>query len=156
MRTIARQFLVAFLAAWLPFCCCQVRAAAAVVAHAGHRATDAEPRPCCREEATDDCCTPAGCCDAAPDAGRHDHDGKAPAKGDCCVSCKERALPATAPAIDVDTVGTVDFVAQAVCALPKPAVHAACAAPGTAAHDTGPPGSPGGRMALAMHSVLVI
>lgn len=156
MRTLARQFLVAFLAAWLPFCCCQVRAAAAVVAHAGHRAADAEPRPCCADEAADDCGSPIGCCNAAPGADRHDHDGKAPAKGDCCVSCKERALPAAAPTIDVDTVGTFDFVAQAVCALPPLPVRAACAAPGAAAHDTGPPGSPGGRAALAMHSVLVI
>jgi hypothetical protein len=156
MRTLARQFLVAFLAAWLPFCCCQVRAAAAVVAHAGHRMAETDVPSCCQERTSDDCCAPAGCCDAAPDADRHDHEGKAPAKGDCCVSCKERALPAAAPTIDVDTVGTVDFVAQAVLATDALPVRGACAVPGAAAHDTGPPGAPGGRTALAMHSVLVI
>jgi hypothetical protein len=152
MRTFARQLLVAFLVAWLPFCCCQVRAAAVAVAHAGHAsgaaaATKAVPA-CCRDDAGDDA---DACC--APDAPVGD---TAPVKTDCCTSCKERVLPPAAPALDVDTVGTIDFVATAVLAVPEPVLPAsACRAPGLRA-DTGPPAPPGARLALALHSVLVI
>lgn len=155
MRTLARQFLVAFLVAWLPFCCCQVRAAAAVVAHAGH-AGAATTDGCCDEPVREGCCAPARCCDAAPDGAGQGHD-RAPARADCCVTCKERALPSTPPAIDVDTFGIVDFAAEAVLAIDDD--DSACgrgSRSGPAARDTGPPGSPGGRATLALHSVLVI
>lgn len=148
MWTIARQFLVAFLAAWLPFCCCQVRAAAAAVAHAAHHDDVETVRACCADEQVD-----GGCCSRGGEA---EHDGRAPSKADCCVACKERALPSAPPAIDVDTVGTIDFIATAVLAVAGEPAADACPWPGAFARDTGPPGAPDGRTTLALHSVLVI
>ena len=156
MRSRPGQFLAAFLALWMPFCCCQVRAAAAAVAHVAHVAGIAaanDHRPaCCREASSgggSDADGHDGCCD---EQGGDDHG--APAKGSCCVSCKERLLP---PAVQGDLLPamSIDFVATAVLADGWAAQAGAVACPEARA-DRGPPPTPGGRAALALHSVLVI
>ena len=149
MHARARQLLVAFLVCWMPFCCCQVKAAAAAVAHASHSASEDRRPPCCRarDQARHD--APAGTDDCCQDGGA---DRTAP-KGSCCVACKERSLP---PSLDGTAVPapTVDAIATAMLA------DGWTAAPGTVAclahaDDTGPP-PPGGRAALALHSLLLI
>ena len=157
MRFRPGQLLAAFLALWMPFCCCQVRAAAAAVAHVAHpAATGEDHRPaCCREKA------PGKASGKTPDAERHDgccdesgDEQGAPSKGACCVSCKDRSLPPTAHA-DLLPALSVDFVATAVLAQWW-AARAESVGPDVRRSDRGPPPSPGGRTALAMHSVLVI
>ena len=153
MRSRTGQFLAAFLACWMPFCCCQVRAAAMAVAHVAHADDgDRDHRPaCCRAQSAEPACDAErhdGCCDEAGG------DRGAPAKGTCCVSCKDRSLP---PAVQGDLLPaiSVDFVATAVLADGW-AAQADAGAPEAGRHDRGPPPLPGGRAALALHSVLVI
>lgn len=160
MPNLAHRILAAFMVLWMPFCCCQVRAAAHAAAHA------AAGNPTAAWHADAPCCTGAACCGAdesageepaasccAPDPGR----GQEPAKGkDCCTSCKERVPPpAGAVLLPTDSHGTD---------LPPCQGHvlATTAADGPAfrvdsSHgDAGPPAKPSGRDALARHSVLLI
>lgn len=159
MRLVAHRFLVAFLSAWLPFCCCQVRGAAQAVAHLSHEGGATVADDCCSRATADD-----GCCDGDTDAAAccdcgegDDSAHRTPAtKGTCCIACKVRALPPAAPgAIDLVAPSTVDFVATAL--LPDFAAdpHATCHAP-ACPDATGPPPRPAGRTALATHSILVI
>ena len=145
--------MIALLAVQLPLCCCEVRAAVAVLAHAGHGADDSdEADDCCAKAGKRDCCAPASDSVDADDAA----DGHAPAQGDCCLTCKDRAAPTIAPSIDVDTLHTLNFVASAVLATVVPGDDAGLRAPAPSHRDTGPPGAPGGRLALLLHSTLVI
>ena len=173
MRSRLHQFLATFMAFWMPFCCCQVRAAAAAVAHAGQgtsvseQADDSNLPPCCRAKAahgkaqavsahhvTSSCCNEDDTAkDAAQDTAKDTAHGKS--KGSCCTSCKERVLPPAPVTIDHDAVGTIDFVATAVLAEGTLGLARPAAAP-LARRDTGPPRAPAGRVALALHSTLVI
>jgi hypothetical protein len=169
MHSRLHQFLATFMALWMPFCCCQVRAAAAAVVHAGQgtsvseQAEDSKLPPCCRAKAargkpqavsahpaTSSCCDEDG---AAQDTAKDNGHGKS--KGSCCTSCKERVLPPAPVTIDHDAVGTIDFVATAVLAEGTLGLARPAAAP-LARRDTGPPRAPAGRQALALHSTLVI
>ena len=170
MRPRLHQFLATFMAFWMPFCCCQVRAAAAAVAHAGQgttacgRADDSNLPPCCRakaahakaQAAANHHATSGSCCDDDDAAeGNAKNTGHGKSKGSCCNSCKERVLPPAPATIDHDAVGTIDFVATAVLADGTLGLVRPAAAP-LARRDTGPPRAPAGRQALALHSTLVI
>lgn len=159
MPTRAHQAIAALLALWMPFCCCQVRAAAHAVAHvaAGDRGSAAHGAHGCCDGAprTAACCDAAsdgndgGCCD--PDQGGTSD--RTPG-ADCCTSCKERTPPPPAPSIDhADAIG-VDLPPTVGQPGPAPAAegHERTAAHG---HDTGPPPRPAGREALALHSILL-
>ena len=145
MNRLARQILLLFMAAWMPFCCCQARALAQMIAHAPHGASagccTGEAPSCCRESTEDDCC---GGGDEDPPA---DH-------GNCCPTCKDRVAPAAAPdtidhAPKLDALGTM-LLAEFADAAQGDA-HTA-----SAERDTGPPPRPSGRDALSLHSILVI
>ena len=144
--------MIALLAVQLPLCCCEVRAAVASLAHASHSAGETEPG--------DDCCAKAGkndCCKPASDAGDDDQDDThAPAQGDCCITCKDRAAPTIAPSIDLDSLQTFNFVASTVLATAACDLDSGIRAAASAERDTGPPAAPGGRATLALHSTLVI
>jgi|LauGreDrversion4_2_1035121.scaffolds.fasta_scaffold15201_2 hypothetical protein len=159
MRLVAHRFLVAFLSAWLPFCCCQVRGAAQAVVHLSHETETAQGDDCCsRGAAKDACCDgdadEGACCDSA--AGEDSSDRAPATKGNCCIACKVRALPPVAPdSVDLVASATVDFVATAL--LPSPDAGAHASSPSSACPDaTGPPPRPAGRDALSAHSILVI
>lgn len=148
MRTLARQLLAACLAIQLPFCCCDVRAAMAAVAHAGHAWVEkASEHGCCDGPAPVDCCSKG---ETDPD--QH---GRAPVDGDCCTGCKDRAASTPAAVPDIDVICSLNFVVSGVVCIAdaNAVVH-----PGVplAAFDTGPPWRPGGRATLALLSVLVI
>lgn len=153
MALLSQRILVAFMACWLPFCCCQARVAANALVHLSHT----QEAECC----TSDCCG-SGCCDSQEAA---DHDGccggdgsgtQDRTKGSCCVLCKERALPpATPSAVDEVSASAVDFVATALLADSTTA-GAERRAPAGHRSDGGPPPRPSGRRALCVHSVLVI
>ena len=169
MRTIARQAILLFLAAWMPFCCCQARAVAQAIAAAQRPdrveapgagccgAGPAAPVPaCCRtdRETTPACCqtvdadtdAPARCC-GGEDGAPADH-------GNCCSACKDRVAP-PAPADALHDAAELNALATMLLAEHAEAVRAAGhAAP--AAPDTGPPPRPAGRAALERHSILVI
>ena len=159
MRLAAHRFLVAFLSAWLPFCCCQVRGAAQALAHLSHEAGATDAGECCsRGTAEVACCDrdpgPDPCC--GPDGGAEPSHGAPATKGTCCIACKVRALPPAAPgAMDLVAPAMVDFVATAL--LPDFAEREQAARLSPATPDaTGPPPRPAGRTALASHSILVI
>ena len=142
MQTLLRRALFAFLAAWMPFCCCQVRAAARAIAHAPH--VEASERCCCDEPAAEE--ADAGCCGHERPTG----------EPECCTTCKDRVGP-VAPAIEVpDLSPQLDAVSTALLAD----AERACATgtvPGEASLlDTGPPWRPHGRAALALHATLLI
>lgn len=153
MRPFVHRILVAFMTCWLPFCCCQARVAANALVHLSH-AEDAE----C---GASDCCG-SGCCDSRESADHDDCCGSDEGstskrtQGSCCVVCKERALPPAVPsAVDELSASTVDFVATALLA-DAPAAGADRHAPAHDRPDGGPPPRPSGRLALCVHSVLVI
>lgn len=161
MLRTAHRILAAFMVLWMPFCCCQVRAAAHVAAHVavGHAASTGEvggsccaATDCCGNEfaehpgeAVDGCCTP------------HEGSPHAPAKGaDCCTTCKERVPPPAAPSLlPADTVG-----AELPPWQEAPVVAAASDVPPRHARvlqgDAGPPPRPAGRDALTLNAVLLI
>ncbi|MFO0963621.1 MAG: hypothetical protein U0625_12065 [Phycisphaerales bacterium] len=162
------QLLATLLACWLPFCCCQARAAADALAHAvcpaeagTHASAGAAERtlpPCCRARAAERASHALDASHAAPSCcDRGGTDGKKAPAGSCssCAGCKERGLPGTTPTIDHDSIGTLD-VAVLVLALDAalPA-RIATAVPGMRC-DTGPPTPQPGRLLLALHSQLVI
>jgi hypothetical protein len=152
----AHRLLAAFLALWLPFCCCQARAAARTVVHAMHgdpqaAACDPGELPsCCRGEPERD----AGCCDdAAPGS------GGAPVQPDPCEDCaacgavKAKAVAPDAPTVEHDSVGTKDV---ALCTPPASDAGPVPSAGARWPHANAPPWRPGGRTALALHARLVI
>lgn len=167
MRTIARQAILLFLAAWMPFCCCQARAVAQAIAAAQRpdrveapgagccgAGRAAQVPACCRadREAAPACCesvdadAPARCC-GGEDGAPADH-------GNCCSACKDRVAP-PAPADALHDAAELNALATMLLAEHAEAVRAARhAAP--AAPDTGPPPRPAGRAALERHSILVI
>lgn len=153
MRTRANQLLVAFLVIWLPFCCCQARAAAQVLAHAALQSETERAGAATRQSPRHSCCSDEksterpSCCDTS----------KVPAKDSCsnCITCKERVLPAAMPEINHDSIGAIDMVAMLTAPIGvtvelRTRTHAG------AAYDTGPPTRPAGRIALALHSRLVV
>ncbi len=167
MRTIARQAILLFLAAWMPFCCCQARAVAQAIASAqGPDRVETLGAGCCgavRSESVPACCradreaAPA-CCDSvdtdAPARCCGGEDGAPADHGNCCSACKDRvAPPAPADALhdaaELNALATMLLAEHA--AVTRAGGHAAPAAP-----DTGPPPRPAGRAALERHSILVI
>lgn len=150
MRTLAQRILVAFMTCWLPFCCCQARVAANVLMHLSH----AEEVDCCSPECcgSDAATGHGGCCDGGGD-GKGTDEGP---KGSCCVACKERALPPASPStLDEASASAIDFVATALLAEAAVAGRDVCASV-HARFGSGPPPRPSGRLALCVHSVLVI
>lgn len=142
MQTFLRRALFAFLAAWMPFCCCQVRAAARSIAHAPH--AEAVERCCCEEAAADE--ADAGCCGTERPAG----------DTECCATCKDRVGP-VAPAVEVpDLSPQLDVVSTALLADAERASEASSTVGATPLLDTGPPPRPHGRTALALHATLLI
>lgn len=153
----AHRLLAALMALWLPFCCCQARAAARTVVHAMHAgdataACEVDVPACCRAERA-----PAAECCGNADAGVHEADAP-PAQAPCddcaaCGSLKAKAAAPGVPDVEHDSVGAPDL---ALCAVPAADAQAT---PGThaswpSAHA--PPWKPGGRSALALHARLVI
>ena len=149
MRLFLRRILFTFLAAWMPFCCCQVRAAVQIVAHVQHA------EAACAEAAQDDHC----CCEdrAAEDAGPGCCDSEQPVRdGDCCATCKDRVGP-VAPAVELpDLSPQVDAVATALLADAERTVTSVTIVAARAPLDTGPPWRPYGRATLALHATLLI
>ena len=149
MQTFLRRALFAFLAAWMPFCCCQVRAAVQIVAHAQHATAD------CADEAQDEGC----CCevDTAVGADSGCCDSEQPVRdGDCCATCKDRVGP-VAPAVELpDLSPQIDAVATALLADAARAVASTPIVAARAPLDTGPPWRPHGRATLALHATLLI
>jgi hypothetical protein len=142
VQRISHTLVTLLLAAWLPFCCCQARAAMnAVVAHSAHSAhsTGANEGCCCSEEPATDASESK---DPCPDK-----------SGGCCTSCKDRVLPSATSVPPADEIGT-DWVA---CAF---ALHvhstAADAYSDGCAHSTGPPGVRSGRLILQQSGVLLV
>jgi len=144
--------MIALLAVQLPLCCCEVRAAMASLAHASHAGQTAPVDDCCTKAGKNDCCKPASEAGDADDR----RDTHAPAQGDCCITCKDRAAPAIASSIDLDSLHTFNFVASTVLATAAYDVDSGIRAAASAERDTGPPAAPGGRATLALHSTLVI
>jgi hypothetical protein len=154
----AHRLLAAFLALWLPFCCCQARAAARTVVHAVHGEAQAtacdrsELPPCCRDEGA-----PAGdsCCGGDEDDGPVGEPGGSAPCGDCaaCLSVKVKAIAPDAPPVERDSIGTVDAT---LCALPASEAAPAEASGQAWPHANAPPWRPGGRTALRLHARLVI
>lgn len=153
----AHRLLAAFLALWLPFCCCQARAAARTVVHAMHGgdATAAcvdELPACCRAEAA-----PADGCCGIGDADVHDGDAPpAPAPCEDCAACgslKAKAAAPGVPGVEHDSVGVPDV---ALCTLPASEARATPGAHASWPRSHAPPWKPGGRSALALHARLVI
>ncbi len=149
MQTFLRRALFAFLAAWMPFCCCQVRAAVQIVAHAQHATAD-----CADEAQADDCCCEV---DAAAEADSGCCGGEQPVRdGDCCATCKDRVGP-VAPAVELpDLSPQIDAVATALLADAARTVASTPIAAARAPLDTGPPWRPHGRATLALHATLLI
>lgn len=155
MNHALRQLLITLMALWMPFCCCQVRAAASVVM----AVTQQESSPQSGE-------TPAlrhaSCCDGNDEALESSTSDKATCSGKpakphkvCCISCKERVLSSSSISIDHDAIGSIDFVGVAVRAIALSMPLAPRTSP-SVSYDTGPPRAPSGREALALHSLLLI
>lgn len=149
MQPFLRRALFAFLAAWMPFCCCHVRAAVQIVAQRHHEAA------ACADEARHGHC----CCDdgESSDPVSDCCDSEQPVRdGDCCATCKDRVGP-VAPAVELpDLSPQLDAVATALLA---DAVRVVASTPTVGARaplDTGPPWRPHGRAALALHATLLI
>lgn len=149
MQTFLRRALFAFLAAWMPFCCCQVRAAVQIVAHAQHATA------VCADEARDDRC----CCDedTAADPVSDCCGSEQPVRdGDCCATCKDRVGP-VAPTVEIpDLSPQLDAVATALLADTVRVVASTLTVGARAPLDTGPPWRPHGRATLALHATLLI
>ncbi len=151
----AHRLLAAFMALWLPFCCCQARAAARTLVHAVHDGDAAAP---CRVDDLPPCCRaaqePAGdCCDEGPGP---DRSPAAPAPCSDCAACgalKAKAAAPEVPEIEHDSVGVVDAALLAVPQTDEPGARADAASRPCA---NAPPWKPGGRAALALHATLVI
>ena len=149
MQSFLRRVLFAFLAAWMPFCCCQVRAAVQIVARAQH--SDAV----CADESQDDHCCCADESASAADSGCCGSE-RPVRDGDCCATCKDRVGP-VAPAIELpDLSPQIDAVATALLADAARAVASTPIAAARAPLDTGPPWRPHGRATLALHATLLI
>lgn len=153
----AHRLLAALMALWLPFCCCQARAAARTVAHAMHAGGEAvacvdDVPACCRAEIAPD----ADCCGNG-ERGADDADtSSAPAPCDDCAACgslKAKAAAPAVPGVEHDSVGVPDAALSAVPASDE-AVATGARASWPRAHA--PPWKPGGRSALALHARLVI
>lgn len=146
MQRISHTLVTLLLAAWLPFCCCQARAAMhAVVAKAAQTSDEG-----------DECCSHCCCSDKpATDDATSDAGERCPAdkSGGCCTSCKDRVLPASTTVPPADEIGT-DWIA---CAFTlhsdAPIVVASSVGPG---HATGPPGVRAGRDILQQSSILLV
>lgn len=155
MNTRLHQLLVTFMALWMPFCCCQLRAVADIAITATHEQSSlpdgAQPKKhrahCC--ESDDEPVNSSNSSSA--------HTPGAPTKTDkgCCVCCKERALSTSSIDIDHDLIGSIDFVGTAVRVVESTTQQAPRTLPNFG-HDTGPPRAPSGREALALHSTLLI
>ena len=150
------RLLAAFMALWLPFCCCQARAAARTLVHAVH---GGDAAAACGDDALPPCCRAAqepaeGCC--GDGTGPSDRSPAEPAPCSDCAACgvlKAKATAPEAPAIEHDSIGVAD---AALLAVPAPEAPSARADAASWPRANAPPWKPGGRAALALHATLVI
>lgn len=153
----AHRLLAALMALWLPFCCCQARAAARTVVHAMHAggaaaACDAEVPACCRAEPA----PVADCCGNGKQDADDADTSSAPAPCKDCAACgslKSKAAAPAVPGVEHDSVGVPDAALRAV---PASDLAVATGARTSWPRAHAPPWKPGGRSALALHARLVI
>lgn len=167
MRNGYQKLLITFMVLWMPFCCCQVRAASMVMAHLMHGSSEGlrESLPACCATQTaharpSQASSPGsasgtstelhGCCSQD-----EDHNSRSPMGESCCSTCKDRALPPAPAELNIDTLGTFDFVGSLFLTDIWNA-HALTCDASIASHDTGPPLEPSGRQTLCLHSTLLI
>lgn len=163
--------LIAFLAAWMPFCCCQARAAVHALVHsaldpasgAAHHCCSAAPEAdeCADERCADadecgeadDCAGSAACCSPGAAGADHAHKpAKAPQHG--CGSCKDRVLPGGTLSLEPagDDCQWLDFTLPLAAAWLTPvAVHV-----DPTHQHTGPPGLQSGRNVLQQTGLLLV
>ncbi|MFO0783916.1 MAG: hypothetical protein U0636_09565 [Phycisphaerales bacterium] len=166
MKRPFHTILVAFLAAWMPFCCCQARAAVHAMVHSTLDGVAPAPHACCQDEGTaadessedgcgsaeDEACVDRCCGGAASSHDTAHKPAKAPQQG--CGTCKDRVLPGGSFQLEPagDDCQWLIFALQASGALaacePAPACPTIC--------RTGPPGPQSGRDVLQQSGLLLV
>lgn len=161
MKRPFHTILVAFLAAWMPFCCCQARAAVHAMVHSTLDGVAPAPHACCQDEGTaadessdessDDTCVDR-CCGADSSHDKAHKPAKAPQQG--CGTCKDRVLPGGS--FNLEPAG--DDSQWLVFALHVSSAWAACetAPVRLPICRTGPPGVQSGREVLQQSGLLLV